>query len=113
MRYAEMVGARKQGATEPPFFGTILNEDGSPADLSGILSLRLRMGTPGEEPVFDKVANITDAVNGEWEVTPSVAEANALPIGEISVHLVINWSADVVEFIPFDHYLKLEILKPL
>lgn len=113
MRRAEMVGARKQGATEPPFFGAVTEDDGSPTDLTGILSLILRLGTPGDSPVFEKQATITDAENGEWTVTPTKEEAEGLPIGELSVHIVINWTTDIVEYVPFDHYLTIEILKPL
>lgn len=113
MRFVTVIGARKRGATEPPFFGAITEADDSPTDLTGVLGVEFRLGTPGSAPIISGEVQIDDPTTGEWLFRPTKEQADALPLGEVLCHLIINWSADSVEAVPFDHYIKLEILESL
>lgn len=113
MHLLEMLGQRKKTATEPPFSGQVLELDGSPADLSSASDVVFRLGTPGQTPLIDKPVNLTEPTTGKWEYRPTVAEAEALIIGVTLVHIVITWTANIVEPVPFDHYFQLEILEML
>lgn len=109
----KIAGTRKKSATEPPFIGLITDEDGTPTDLSTVLSIFLRIGTPGQTPVIDAEVTITDAPGGEWQFSPSAAQANALPVGDVLMHVIINWTAELIEAVPNDTYFKLHVLEML
>ncbi len=115
MHLLEMVGQRKRTATEPPFTGQITELDGTPADLTGISKMEFRVGTPGSTPIIDATVTLTDAATGLWKYAPTSAEAAALTVGFVLVHLVIErpGSPPTIEPIPFDHYFQLEVLEML
>ncbi len=116
MHLLEMLGQRKRTATEPPFTGQITELDGTPADLSsGVDKLEFRLGTPGQTPIINKVATFTDAPTGKWEYVLTDAEAQALPIGVVLIHVVITYTGapGLIEPVPFDHYFQLEVLEML
>ncbi len=116
MHLLEMLGQRKRTATEPPFTGQILELDGSPADLSsGVDKLEFRLGTPGQTPLINSEATFTDAATGQWEYVLTDAQAGALPVGIVLVHVVITYTGvpGLIEPVPFDHYFQLEILEML
>ena len=116
MHLLEMLGQRKRTATEPPFTGVITELDGTPADLSsGVDHLQFRLGTPGQTPIIDAVATFTDAAVGEWEYVLTQAQADALPIGVVLIHIIIVYDGapGLVEPVPFDHYFQLEVLEML
>ena len=114
MHLLEMLGQRKRTATEPPFTGQITELDGTPADLSsGVTKLEFRLGTPGSTPIIDSVATFTDAALGKWEYVLTDTQAQALPVGQMLVHVVITYTGGLIEPVPFDHYFQLEILEML
>ncbi len=115
MHLLEMVGQRKREATEPPFTGQITDLDGTPSDLTGITKMEFRVGTPGSTPIIDATVVFTEITLGQWKYAPTAAEAAALTVGFVLVHLVIErpGSPPTVEPVPFDHYFQLEILEML
>ncbi len=114
MHLVVMLGRRKQGATEPPFIGTVTELDGTPTDLStAVTNVEFKLGTPGTSPIIDEIVTLTDAVNGEWEYRPTDAQALLLTPGIHLLHLVINWADLTIEPVPFDSYFKLEVLPSL
>ncbi len=115
MHLLEMVGSRKRTATEPPFTGQITDLDGNPSDLTGITSMDFRVGTPGSTPIIDATVIFLDQSIGTWKYEPSDAEAAALTVGVVLVHLVITrpGSPPTLEPVPYDHYFQLEILEML